>query len=222
MRLIAKMPPSVCLAVLLGGLSMPVCAQTSATSSLGAAGEGAPIERLIEAVSQRTGKKFLLDPRVRANVVLVGQDFSKVDYDELLAILDLYGFVAVENSGYVRVMPDANARQVATRVVTGSERLPDAEVVSTVIRVKSVPAAYLVPILRPLLPQYAHLAALPCKNVLIVVDRFSNIRRIEQLIQTFDTGEPVATEKCEFIPPPRELARPAAMPEPAKPKEPGA
>jgi hypothetical protein len=90
---------------------------------------------------------------------------------------------------------------MALPVVTGSENLPGAEYVSTVIRVKSVPAVYLVPILRPLLPQTAHLAALPCKNALLMVDSLANVRRIKTLVESLDTGEPVTPEKCDMRPP---------------------
>jgi type II secretory pathway component GspD/PulD (secretin) len=80
--------------------------------------------------------------------------------------------------------------------VSGKEVRPDAEFVSKIITVKSVPAAQLVPILRPLLPQAGHLVALPCANKLIIVDTFANIRRIQSIIDALDVGEPYATEKC--------------------------
>jgi type II secretory pathway component GspD/PulD (secretin) len=80
--------------------------------------------------------------------------------------------------------------------VSGKDTRPDAEFVSKVITVKSVPAAELVPILRPLLPQSGHLAALPCVNKLIIVDTFANVRRIQSIIDALDVGEPFATGKC--------------------------
>jgi general secretion pathway protein D len=43
--------------------------------------------------------------------------------------------------------------------VFGKENHPDAEYVTRVIPVKNLPAASLVPVLRALLPQNAHLAA---------------------------------------------------------------
>jgi general secretion pathway protein D len=63
--------------------------------------------------------------------------------------------------------------------------------------VKSVPAAQLVPILRPLLPQQAHLVAIACTNVLVIVDTFANVQRIEKLVRALDTaGEPYKSDKC--------------------------
>ena len=182
---------SVLSAVALLGLCASASSQSASESAVASSdGGGVPIERLLAAVSKKTGKSFLVDPRVHADIHLVGQDLAKVDYAELLTILQLYGYVALEQGDVVRVFPDAGIRNMAVPQVTATDRRPNAEVVSTVIPVKNVPAVQLVPILRPLLPQYAHLAALPCTNNLLMVDRFDNVRRIEALVHTLDTGEP--------------------------------
>ena len=51
---------------------------------------------------------------------------------------------------------------------------------------KNVNAAQLVPILRPLMPQYGHLAAYPASNILIISDRASNVNRIMRIIRRID------------------------------------
>ena len=79
---------------------------------------GVPVAELIAAVAKRTGRKFLIDPRVRANVNLVGFSPSSVSYAELLTILHVYGFVAVEQGGIVSVVPDAAARTVPSPLLT--------------------------------------------------------------------------------------------------------
>jgi general secretion pathway protein D len=158
---------------------------------------GIPIAKLIAAVAKKTGKKFIIDPRVRADVELVGQDTASMSYGELLTVLRVHGFTAVEYGGYVNVIPDTVVRNTAIAVVSGKETRPDAEFVSTVISVKNIPAVQLVPLLRPMVPQAGHLVALPCVNKLILVDTFANIRRIETLIESLDVGEPYKPEKCE-------------------------
>jgi general secretion pathway protein D len=55
-----------------------------------------------------------------------------------------------------------------------------------VVAVKNVSAAQLVPILRPLIPQYGHLAAYPASNMLIISDRASNVSRVMRIIQRID------------------------------------
>ena len=176
-------------------------ASESASASTSASTEGGvPISRLVATVAKKTGKKFVVDPRVHSDIILVGQDPASVSYNDLLSILAIYNYVAVETGGYVDILPDANARQGHTPLLSGKETFPDAEVVSVVITPKNVPAAQLVPILRPLIPQYGHLAAVPCVNKLILVDRFANVKRLEAIIEAMDVGEPYKPEKCEYSP----------------------
>ena len=44
----------------------------------------------------------------------------------------------------------------------------------------------LLPLIRPLVPQYGHLAAVPSSNALIISDRRANIARLEELIRQLD------------------------------------
>jgi general secretion pathway protein D len=155
------------------------------------------VEKMVAAVAKRTGKKFLIDPRVRADVTVIGQDPTSVDYATLLLILRIHGFSAVEQGGYVQVIPDANVRQMPVPLATGKESYSDAEYVNRVIVVKNSPAVQFVPLLRPLLPQYAHLIAFPCKNALLIVDSYANVKRIEQIVRALDTGEPYTPPACE-------------------------
>lgn len=171
-------------------------AQVSSTSDGSAPPGTVPLGTLIATVAKSTGKKFVVDPRVRASVTLVGEEPSRVTYDELLIILNTYGFVAVKTGGYVVIAPDAYTREEPLPVVSGNESLPDDEAVTAVIHVKSVPAAWLVPILRPLVPQWGHLAANMCSNDLILVERFAGVRRMETIIKAMDKGQPIKLPSC--------------------------
>ncbi len=184
-------------ACLLVALATPLYAQTSPVASVASREGSVPIERLMAAVSKKTGKKFIVDPRVHADVLLVGQDPSSLSYPDFLMVLQVHGYAAVEGGGYVRVVPDTLVRALPLPQVSGRETFPDAEYVTRIIPVKNLPAATLVPVLRPLLPQNAHLAAIVCNNTLVVVDTFASVRRLETLIQSLDTGEPYKPEKCE-------------------------
>ncbi|HEY6125261.1 MAG TPA: hypothetical protein VIV63_11480 [Steroidobacteraceae bacterium] len=153
------------------------------------------IRELIEKVAKRTGKQFVIDPRVRAGIPLVGLTENDVDYARLLAILTLHQFVAYESGGVVKVTVDAVSRQLPIPVT--SEVPPkalDDELVSLVIQVKSACAAHLVPIVRPLMPQSAHLAAMS-PNALVIVDRAANARRVVEVIERLDKAAPTG-QKC--------------------------
>jgi general secretion pathway protein D len=186
---------TACLAILfLGGMSTDE--STPASSAEVHDSGGIPIEQIIATVAHKTGKKYLVDPRVRAQVHIFGQEPSGITYGDLLTILEVNGFVAVESGGYVQVLPNANSRQTPNPLLTGSQTYPDAQFVTTVLTVKSLSAAQLVPILRPLLPQFAHLAAYPCSNALLIADTFANVKRMEAIIKALDVGPP-RKENCD-------------------------
>jgi type II secretory pathway component GspD/PulD (secretin) len=158
---------------------------------------GVSIAKVIDVVARTTGKKFVVDPRVHAQVQMVGEDLNRITYSELLAILQLYGFAAVESGGYVLVVPQTNVRAMPTPQIVGKEVFPDSEYVSIVIPVTKLPAGSLIPILRPLLPSYAHLVAAICSNSILMTDTYANVRRIEALIKALDTGDPFTPAKCD-------------------------
>src|SRR6185295_18978796 len=108
--------------------------------------------------SKNTGRIFVVDTRIRADVTLVGIEISKLTYADLLAILQVHSFVAVEGGNLIRILPDSQARLTAPFVTDNNEHA-NAEYVTKVIHLKSVSTPFLVPILRSLLPQNAHLAA---------------------------------------------------------------
>lgn len=83
--------------------------------------------------------------------------------------------------------------------------------------VKSMPAASLVPILRSLLPQNAHLAAMSCTNELIVVDTYANVHRLQDIVAAMDKGDTLLLPKCAIPEPaPAQPRSPQAAPAPAK------
>lgn len=149
----------------------------------------AEIGQVIEAVAAATGKTIIPDPRVRAQVTMLSQTAMTPEafYEAFLALLSVHQFVAVESGGIIRILPDANARQVPnTRDLPLRINGNSDELVTQVIAVQNVNAAQLVPVLRPLMPQAAHLAAYPSANILIISDRSANVNRIMRIIQRID------------------------------------
>lgn len=149
----------------------------------------ADLGQVIEAVAQITGKTFIIDPRVRgAQVTILSSTPMTADafYETFLAILQVHGFVAVENGEVIKILPDTNARQFPTGGLRSDVSPTSDELVTQVIAVRNVSAAQLVPALRPLIPQYGHMVAYPPSNMLIVTDRASNVNRIIRIIQRID------------------------------------
>src|SRR5688572_17165119 len=174
-----RLVPALALALLIPMTAIaadpaPAAATASATNYA-----SVEIGDLIARVAKRTGKQFIVDPRVRAEVPLAGLDVERVDYARLLSILNIHAFAAYEAGDIVRVLPDAGARQMPTPVTTEIDpATPDDQWVTLLLQAKNSCAAYAVPILRPMMPQAAHLAAAPQGNTLVLVDHAANARRV--------------------------------------------
>ncbi|HPF27139.1 MAG: type II secretion system secretin GspD [Steroidobacteraceae bacterium] len=148
----------------------------------------AEIGQVIEAVAAATGKTIIPDPRVRAQVTMLSSTAMSPSafYEAFLALLSVHQFIAVETGGIVRILPDANARQMPSNDLPGRVSSTSDELVTQIVSVQNVSAAQLVPVLRPLMPQAAHLAAYPASNILIISDRANNVNRLMRIVQRID------------------------------------
>jgi general secretion pathway protein D len=153
----------------------------------------ADITQIIEAVSMATGKNFIIDPRVRAQVTMLSSTPMTPDqfYQAFLAILQVHGFVAVPAGNVIKIVPDANMRQYPADDLPNHVSSTSDELVTQVLAVKNVGAAQLVPVLRPLMPQNAQLSAVTGANILIISDHASNVNRMMRIIARIDeVGNP--------------------------------
>ncbi len=153
------------------------------------------IQEFIEFVSDVTGTTIVIDPSVKGKVKVVSsKPVSKAElYDLFLSILDVHGYTAVRSGGVVRVIPNKNARSAPVDVISGTSIIND-EYVTQVIRLENVSAAKLIPVLRPLVPQQAHMAAYAPSNAIIISDVRANINRISEIIDRMDESAVKETE----------------------------
>ncbi|UCC15735.1 MAG: type II secretion system secretin GspD [Gammaproteobacteria bacterium] len=188
-------------AALMASLLMTLAAGSNAiaqTPTITPNYKDADLRQIIEAVSEITGRNFIIDPRVKAQVTMLSSSPMSPDafYEAFLSILEVHGYVAVPSGDLTKILPDANARQVPGRDLPSGSFGAGDELVTQVIQVQNVGAAQLVPILRPLIPQYGHLAAHPASNMLIISDRAANVNRMLRIIRRIDQA---GDEEIEVI-----------------------
>jgi general secretion pathway protein D len=159
----------------------------------------ADITQVAEAVAAATGKNFIIDPRVRAQVTMLSSTAMSPPafYEAFLSILQVYGYIAVPAGDVVKILPDANARQFPAIDLPERVSATSDEIVTQVLDVHNVSAAQLVPMLRPMIAQYGHLAAYPASNILIISDHASNVNRMMRIIQRIDQ---VMNQDVEIVP----------------------
>lgn len=171
---------------LLAALAFPAHAQTWKINL-----RDADLTAFVNEVADITGKNFAVDPRVKGTVTVISNKELTRDqvYDLFLGVLNVNGVVAVPSGNTIKLVPDTNAK--ASGVPFDSRNRARGEnVVTRVLWLINTNPNDLIPAIRPLMPQYAHLAAIPGTNALIVSDRAENIIQIENLVRSLDgTGE---------------------------------
>jgi general secretion pathway protein D len=155
------------------------------------------IQELIEFVAEVTGTTIVVDPAVKGKVKVVSSKPVSKDelYDLFLSILEVHGYTAVRSGGVVRVIQSKDARSSPVSVADDGPRGSD-EYMTQVIRLDNISAAKLIPVLRPLVPQQAHMAAYAPSNAIIISDVSANIDRIKDIIQRMDRS---AVQKTDII-----------------------
>lgn len=145
--------------------------------------KGADIREFIDQVASITGQTFVVDPRVKGQVNVVSSSplgLSEV-YQLFLSVMATHGFSVITQGDQARIVPNAEAKAEADNSRPAPDRLE-----TRLIQVQQVPVSELIPLIRPLIPQYGHLAAVTSANALIISDRSANIARIEDLMRQLD------------------------------------
>ena len=157
----------------------------------------ADISAFIGQIADITGKSFVIDPRVKGKVTVVSTETMNTEavYELFLSVLQVHGYAAVP-AGDVVMVVQQNAVKQKGRSIKDKVKSQSQEMLTKVITIKNTPALDLVPILRPLVAKYGHLAGVKSANALIISDHARNITRIEEIIERLDKS---GSEELEVI-----------------------
>ena len=156
------------------------------------------IRELIQFVSDATGTTIVVDPVVKGKVRVISSNPVSADelYELFLSVLDVHGYTAVRSGDIVRVIPAKDARSAPLDVSDDRSSSTSDEYMTQVIRLENISAAKLIPVLRPLVPQQAHMAAYAPSNAIIISDVSANIDKIRDIIERMDKS---AVQKTDII-----------------------
>lgn len=157
----------------------------------------ADVGAFISQVASITGKSFVIDPRVRGKVTVLSSEAMNADavYELFLSVLTVHGFTAVPAGDVILIVQQNDVKQQG-RDLDEDFGVNSQELLTKVIMIKNTPALDLVPILRPLVAKYGHLAGVRSANALIISDHAANIHRMEQIIDRLDRS---GSEELEVI-----------------------
>jgi general secretion pathway protein D len=152
--------------------------------------KNADIREFVTQVSAITGKSFIIDPRVKGNVTVISNTSMDTPavYELFLSVLRVHGFAAVPSGSVVRIVQQVLAKQSSNpKDFTADSR--GEELITRVLTVKNTDSNELVKILRPLIPQYGHIAGLVEPNALIISDHAENIKRLAEIVARIDVAD---------------------------------
>ncbi len=148
----------------------------------------ADIRAFVTQIADITGYSFVIDPRVKGKVTVVSNASMNRDavYEMFLSVLGVHGFAAIPGQGVIKIVQQNNAKQEALNE-SFMPKIPAEQIVTRVIQVNNANALELVPILRPMVAKYGHLAGVAAANALIISDHVANIQRISKIIDELDS-----------------------------------
>ena len=157
----------------------------------------ADIESVIAAFGDYTKTTFIIDPRVKGKINLVSdKPLSKAHAFQLLtSVLRMQGFAMVSGNGYIKVVPEADAKLQAVPTQVGTVR--GDQIATQIFHLNYESANNLVTVLRPLITPNNTINADAGNNTLIITDYADNLLRMGKIIATLD--EP-ASHDLEVVP----------------------
>ena len=150
----------------------------------------ADIREFVTEVAEKTGKTFVVDPRLKGEVTVISSTPLNAEgmYELFLSVLRVHGFIASPSGDVIRIQQSATGKQTPGLGGQLTQVAPE-ELVTRVIAAQNVESTELVKILRPLIPQYGHIAAVAQPNIVIVSDHADNILRLMRIIEQIDVSE---------------------------------
>ncbi len=149
----------------------------------------ADIRAIIQTVSVITGKNFIIDPRVQGKVTFISQHPMSVNelYNAFLSMLQVLNYSAVPSGDVTKIVPSVDANSMSNKVVNRFHPGTGDELVVRVIPINNVSAIQLIPVLRPLMPQWSSITAYSPSNSLILASTAANINHLVKIIIYMDS-----------------------------------
>ncbi|MEJ7138869.1 type II secretion system secretin GspD [Amphibiibacter pelophylacis] len=195
-----RLRPVVCALLVAAQLAplaaLPAQAQSRKESRKAAREEGltlnfvnAEIDAVTRAMGAILNKPFVVDPRVRGTITLYSQEplTPARAYSSFLAALRGLGYTVVDSGDLLKVVPEADAKLLASPVVTTpAARARGEQIVTQIFQLQYENPNSLLPVLRPLISPNNTINANPGNGTLVITDYADNLRRLATIISAMD------------------------------------
>ena len=147
------------------------------------------INVLVKFISEMTGKNFVVDQRVKGKVTIISP--SKISVAEAYrvfeSVLEVHGYTTVQAGKIIKIVPapDARSKNIETKLREESGLAED-KVVTQLMPLKYANPSEVKKLLSPLVSKSSVILDYPPTNMLIVTDVYSNIKRLQKIVETID------------------------------------
>ena len=144
--------------------------------------EDVDIKKVTQDIAQFSKKTIILDPRVKGKITIYSNANLNRDqvWDVYLRTIQVNGFGAISEDGFLRVVPENEA----TRDMTSESSLGGFE--TAVIPLINRSSEEILPMIKPITGRQSHLSNITSINSILLVDRASNVNRIRSLLNDLD------------------------------------
>ena len=146
------------------------------------------LRKITQDIAKFSKKTIILDPRVKGRVTIYSD--SLLDQEQVwqvyLRTIQVNGFSAITEDNIVRIVPENEA----TRDDNSASN--DAEFMTKIILLENRSAGEILPMIKPITGRQSHLSSIPSINSILLVDRKSNVERIEALLNELDANDSAA------------------------------
>ncbi|MDB4856673.1 type II secretion system protein GspD [Gammaproteobacteria bacterium] len=146
--------------------------------------EDVDIKKVTQDIAQFSKKTIILDPRVKGRITIYSNaNLNRTQvWDVYLRTIQVNGFSAISESGFVRIVPENEA----TRDNNVSNITSSGDYQTLIIPLLNRSTEEVLPMIKPITGRQSHLSSIPSINSVLIVDRVSNVKRITELIKNLD------------------------------------
>ncbi|MBK8203229.1 MAG: type II secretion system secretin GspD [Bdellovibrionales bacterium] len=148
----------------------------------------AEISDVIKAISELTGKNFIVDPQVRGKITIIAPTQVSVAeaYKAFLSALAINGYTVVPSGKFLKIKAARNAQRDSIETYSGNYFPNSDQLITRIIKLKYINAADVNKELRILPSKDGEMVPYAPTNSIIISDYGSNIERVMNIINQLD------------------------------------
>lgn len=160
----------------------------------------ADIGDIVKAISELTGRNFMLDPGVRGKVTIIAPSKITVAeaYKMFLSALAIHGYAIVPSDGYYKIRPSRAAQRDSIETYSGTYYPNSDQMITKIIHLKYISADEVLKQFRNITTKDGDINAYAPTNSIIISDYGSNVDRIVKIINQLDV--PGFEDQIEVVP----------------------